>query len=136
MDINAKINWTPGMEITAQTFIGLDENLDFRQQLAIRAALSGQRMGLLPGAEFSCNGKFVKNKFEVERLRCLAVLPSGRLIHPDEEVAVPIPMLYGTEYYLTIGIGEGRDRLGQLQGVINAILEVLPLMFAFADEIE
>ena len=108
MDINAKINWTPGMEITAQTFIGLDENLDFRQQLAIRAALSGQRMGLLPGAEFSCNGKFVKNKFEVERLRCLAVLPSGRLIHPDEEVAVPIPMLYGTEYYLTIGIGEGR----------------------------
>lgn len=108
MDINARINWIPGMEITDQTFIGLDENLDFRQQLALRAALGNQRMGLLPGAEFSCNGAFVKNKFEVEHLRCLAVLPSGRLVHPNDEVAVPIPMLYGTEYYLTIGIGEGR----------------------------
>ena len=107
MDINARINWKPGMEITAQTFISLDEHLDFRQQLALRAALGNQRMGLLPGATFSCNGMFVKNKFEIDRLSCLAVLPSGRLIHPDDQVELPIPMLYGTEYYLTVGIGEG-----------------------------
>lgn len=107
MDINARINWTPGMELTAQTFVGLDENLDYRQQLALRAALGNQRMGLLPDAEFSCNGRFVKNKFEVDHLRCLAVLPSGRMIHPDDEVALPIPMLYGTEYYLTVGFGKG-----------------------------
>lgn len=95
------------MELTAQTFVNLDESLDFRQQLALRAALGNQRMGLLPGAEFSCNGRFVKNKFEIDHLRCLAVLPSGRLIHPDEDVAVSVPLLYGTEYYLTVGFGEG-----------------------------
>ena len=38
MDINARINWRPGMELTTQTFLDLDENLDFRQQTAIRAA--------------------------------------------------------------------------------------------------
>ena len=28
MDLNSRINWLPGMEITAQTFIGLEEKLD------------------------------------------------------------------------------------------------------------
>ena len=50
MDIDARINWMPGMELTAQTFKELDRNLDFRQQVAVRAALGGQRLGLLPGA--------------------------------------------------------------------------------------
>ena len=55
MDLNSKINWLPGMEITSQTFIGLEEKLDFQQQIAIRAALGSTRMGLLPGAILSCS---------------------------------------------------------------------------------
>lgn len=39
MDLNSKINWLPGMEITSQTFIGLEEKLDFQQQIAIRACI-------------------------------------------------------------------------------------------------
>ena len=35
-----------------------------------------------------------------------------------------------------IGIGEGRNRLGQLTGIVNTIFEVLLLMLAFADEIQ
>jgi hypothetical protein len=106
MDLNSRINWLPGMEITAQTFIGLEEKLDFQQQIAIRAALGSTQMGLLPGAELNCKGVFVKNTFEVENLRCMALLPSGKIIDADEKAVIPIPMLFGDSYYLTIGISD------------------------------
>ena len=96
------------MELTASTFLNLEERLDMRQRLALRAALGNQHMGILPDTEFRCQGMFVKNKLEISRLRCMAVLPSGRIIDADEPVTVPIPMLYGNEYYLAIGIGEGQ----------------------------
>ena len=108
MDINARINWHPGLELTSSTFLNWDERLDFRQQVALRAALGSHRLGLLPDAAFSCKGMFVKNKLEISHLRCLAVLPSGRIIDADEPVVLPVPMLYGNEYYLTIGIGNGQ----------------------------
>ena len=106
VDINARINWMPGMELTADTFSGMAKQWDFRQQLAIRAALGSNRMGLVPGAPFCCNGIFVKNRFEVTGLQCLALLPSGRVIDANEDVQVTIPMLFGDKYYLTIGFSE------------------------------
>ena len=96
------------MELTAATFLNLEGRLDMRQRLVLRAALGNQHMGLLPDTEFRCQGMFVKNKLEINRLRCTAVLPSGAIIDVDEPVTMPIPMLYGEEYYLTIGIGDGR----------------------------
>lgn len=103
MDINARINWMPGMELTSETFSGMAEQWDFRQQLAIRAALGSNRMGLVPGAPFSCNGTFVKNRYEVTGFQCMALLPSGRIVNADEDVELPIPMLFGDKYYLTVG---------------------------------
>ena len=108
MDVNSRINWLPGMELTAQTFLSLSENLDFRQQMALHAALGSNRMGLLPGAAFINAGCFVKNRFEMDRFKCLAVLPSGRLIDADESVSLAIPMLYGSEYYLAVGLGSSQ----------------------------
>lgn len=105
-DVNARIKWEPGMELTANTFRALSEELDFRQQMALRAALGGNRMGLLPGAPFLNAGLFVKNKFEIDRLRLLALLPSGRILDVDESVSIPIPMLYGDTYYLAVSIGK------------------------------
>ena len=106
MDLNSKINWSPGMEITAQTFIGLEEKLALQQRIAMRAALGSTRMGMLPGATLSCDGTFVKNAFEIGHLQCTALLPSGRIVDANEQVTVPIPMLFGDRYYLTIGIGD------------------------------
>lgn len=107
MDIDARINWMPGMELTAQTFRQLYRNLDFRQQIAVRAALGGSRMGLVPGAVFDCSGLFVKNSFEIERLQCMAVLRSGSVLSVDEKVSLAIPVLFGDQYYLTVAFGEG-----------------------------
>ena len=107
MNINARIDWKPGMELTAQTFLDMDANLDFRQQMAIRAALGDHCIGLLPDMPFNCSGTFYTNKFEIERLQCAALLPSGRIVQADEAVSITIPMLYGDAYYLTIGLGEG-----------------------------
>ena len=108
MDVNARINWMPGMELTDQTFRALDDRLDFRQQMALRVALGNNRMGLLPDAPFCNEGMFVKNKFEMEHFKCLAVLPSGKIVDVDESVSLPIPMLYGSTYYLAVGIGQGQ----------------------------
>ena len=105
MDINARINWRPGMELTTQTFLDMDENLDFRQQMAIRAALGDHCIGLLPDTPFDNKGLFYTNHFEMERLQCTALLPSGRIIQVDEAVSITIPMLFGDAYYLTVGIG-------------------------------
>ena len=116
MDIDARINWMPGMELTAQTFKQLYRNLDFRQQIAVRAALGGSRMGLVPGAEFNCSGLFVKNSFEIERLQCMAVLPSGRVLSADEKVSIAIPVLFGDTYYLTVSFGQG-ERTFDVEGV-------------------
>lgn len=106
MDVNARINWMPGMEITDHTFLEMDSNYDFRQQMALRAALGSNRSGLLPGAEFNNTGVFVKSTFEMEQFKCRGVLPSGRIVDADEAVSVAVPMLFGSVYYLTVGIGQ------------------------------
>jgi len=107
MDVNDKINWQPGMRLSSNTFNRWEDIQDLRLRMALRAALGGNRLGLLNGEDFICDGMFVKNTFEIERLRCLAVLPSGNIIDTDESVVVTIPILYGNEYFLTIGLGDG-----------------------------
>ena len=107
MEINARINWRPGMELTTQTFLDMDENLDFRQQMAIRAALGDHCIGLLPDTTFNNSAMFYTNHFEMERLQCTALLPSGRIIQVDEPMSITIPMLFGDSYYLTVGLGDG-----------------------------
>ena len=116
MDIDSRINWAPGMELTARTFKQLDLNLDFRQQMAVRAALGSARLGLLPDTVFSCKGIFVKNTYEIERFQCVAVLPSGRILSADEKVSLTIPMLFGREYYLTVAPG-AEERTFEKEGV-------------------
>ena len=116
MDIDSRINWMPGMELTSQTFRELDSNLDYRQQIAVRAALGGNRLGLLPDAVFGCKGVFVKNTYEIERFQCMAVLPLGQILSADEKVSLTIPMLFGEEYYLTVAPG-GEERTFEKEDV-------------------
>ena len=106
MDINARINWMPGMELTAQTFLELTEHWGFKQRLALKAALGSNRMGLIPEAPFQCKAMFVKDRLEIDEFQCMALLPSGRIIHAEENVQVPIPMLFGDRYYLTVGFDD------------------------------
>lgn len=35
MDINARINWMPGMEVTAETFLGMAENWNYKYRLSL-----------------------------------------------------------------------------------------------------
>lgn len=104
-DINARIYWQPGMELTANTFKELAANLYTKQKIA-NCIANNNRIGLLPEAEFDCGGRFVKNVLEIPHFRCRALLPSGRIIDADEDVTVKIPILYGDTYYLTVGFGE------------------------------
>lgn len=105
------------MELTAETFRRLEDSFDYRQQLALRTALGDGRLGLLPGADFNCRGVFVRNTFEIEKFRCLSILPSGRIIDADQEVAVNIPMLYGEEYYLGVSVSPEERHLFEREGV-------------------
>lgn len=103
-DINARIDWQPGMEISAQTFKELTDNLDFKQRVMSMIA-NNNRSGLLPDTDFDCQGTFVKNVLEINHFRCRAILPSGRILDADENVAIKIPYLYGDKYYLTVSFG-------------------------------
>ena len=116
MDINARINWQPGMELNTETIRGWYHDQDMLQQTAIRAALGGLKAGLLPGAEFNNQGSFVRNTFEIPHFRCTALLSSGQLLDIDEPVRIVIPMLYGTAYYLTVSISE-KQRYFEREGV-------------------
>lgn len=105
-DINARIDWQPGMQITAQTMREMAESLDFKQRM-MNLIANNNRIGILPGTEFSCHGVFVRNVLEISPLRCRAILPSGRIVDADEDVRIKIPILYGDKYYLTISFGDG-----------------------------
>lgn len=108
-DINARIDWQAGMELSAQTLRELSANLDFKQRVTDCIA-NNNRIGLLPDAVFDCQGAFVKNVLEIEHFKCRALLPSGRIVDADEDVAVEIPFLYGDKYYLTVSFGDGEVR--------------------------
>ena len=73
MNINAKIGWHAGMELTAQTFIELDKNLDRQQQITRRIANGGD-FGIIPAAPFHCQGAFVKKTLEITPLTFMALL--------------------------------------------------------------
>ena len=106
MDVNSRINWKSGMEVTVQTLTGMNRHIDFQQQVAIQAALGNLRLGLLPGVPFKQDGVFVKNAFEIAHFRCMALLPSGRIIDADETVSVSVQKLSAGRYYLTVGFGD------------------------------
>lgn len=94
------------MEITANAMRGIAASADLKQRVALRAAIGDVRMGRLPDMPFDCKGVFVKNHFEADHFRCMALLPSGRVVDADEDVVVDIPMLFGDRYYLTVGIAD------------------------------
>lgn len=104
-DINARIYWQPGMELTANTFKELANNLYTKQKIA-NCIANNNRIGILPDEKFDCTGNFVKNVLEIPHFRCLALLPSGQIIDAEEDVSVKIPILYGNKYYLTVGVGK------------------------------
>lgn len=99
MNVNAKIDWHAGMELTAQTFIELDKCLERNRQITNTVAY-GNHFGILPTSTFSCKGVFVKKTLEITPLSFMALMPSGELLHVEENVVVDIPILYGKEYYL------------------------------------
>ncbi len=106
MDINSRINWKSGMEMTARTLAGMNRHIDFQQQIAIQVALGRTRIGLFPNVPFNNKGNFVRNTFEMDEFKCMALMPSGRIIDVDECAVVTIPMLYGSKYYLTVGFAD------------------------------
>lgn len=105
MDVNSRINWAPGMELTSDTFKELDDNLHLRRILSFRVS-SGNQYGVLPDTEFHADGVFSKGCFEVERLECTAILPSGEIINVNEPFSVPLKSLQPGEYLLCVGLGE------------------------------
>lgn len=104
MNINSKINWQSGMELTPEVFISLENRLTLRQQATYRIALGANRIGVIPGTPFNNKGVFVRNTFQIERFQCMAILPTGEIIHTDEPVSVQIPVMSEGTYYLTVGI--------------------------------
>lgn len=106
MDINARIKWTPGMELTARTFDAFIDNGVKRRAMIFRT-LSGNRVGVLPEVEFHAAGRFVQGRFEMDPLKCMGLLSSGNILCVDEEVSFEMPQLQQEGYYyFCVGLGD------------------------------
>lgn len=90
------------MELRAETFNSLDDNFDLRQLISVRTA-NGLRIGRLPGAEFSAEGVFVRNTYEIERLQCMALLTSGMILSIDGKMVVTITNQTASVCYMVVG---------------------------------
>lgn len=90
------------MELRAETFNSLDDNFDLRQLISVRTA-NGLRIGRLPGSEFSANGVFVRNTYEIERLQCMALLMSGMILSIDGKMVVSITSQTASQCYMVVG---------------------------------
>lgn len=90
------------MELRAETFNSLDDNFDLRQLISVRTA-NGLRIGRLPGSEFSANGVFVRNTYEIERLQCMALLMSGMILSIDGKMVVTITSQTASQCYMVVG---------------------------------
>lgn len=95
------------MELTPDTFTAFDGNLDARLQAVTRIMGLGV-FGLIPNTRFDCKAVFVRKNVEIERLLCRALLANGEILDIDEDVVVPMPLLFGNEYYLTVSMDSER----------------------------
>lgn len=106
MDINSKINWTAGMEVTAETLKAMAQASAARDAALMRSAF-GSRVGILPNVAFSCEGIFVRKSLEFDVKGCLALLPSGKFVDVEEKGSIGIPSVADGNYYLTVGLDGG-----------------------------
>lgn len=106
MDINSIINWTAGMEITAEALKAM-AHASAARDAALMRSVFGSRVGILPNVDFKCEGIFVRKSLEYDVKGCLALLPSGKLLDVEEKGSIGIPSVGDGDYYLTVGFGEG-----------------------------
>lgn len=99
MNINSRINWQVGLELTEQTFKGHDTAVEGRIS-ALRSALHNGQFGLLPDSVYYNHPTFVRQNLEIPNLRFMALLRNGEIIDVDENVEVSISMLYDDCYYV------------------------------------
>lgn len=106
MDINSIIRWHTGMEVNSETIKSMYEDQNSLYLMVVSATIGDNQLGIIPRSQFNNEGTFVRNTFEMPHFRCTAMIPSGGILDVDEAVRVPIPMLYGSEYYLAVTFGK------------------------------
>lgn len=105
IDINAKVKWSKGTEITTELLNGIEESTEERQRL-LRRVMYGTRYGILPGTKCDVRGFFVRKHFEFEVRSLKALLPSGKLLDIEEKSKLAVPKLAEGDYFIAVGFGE------------------------------
>lgn len=117
MYYNSKIQWQPGLPITASLMQHQEDRLSNVQQLMVRTALGAGRFGVLPGCECHTDAAFVKRTYEMTGLRLTAMLPSGRMIDVDSDMQLDIPHISDEEVFVTIGIDGNEEYTFEQDGI-------------------
>jgi len=112
MDFDARIEWKPGMALTAKVLRKRDDNIEERRRAFLRTLMGSGQIGLLPGYEYQGWGAFSGKVYELTGLKVTAVLPSGRVINVDEDLKIEVPSLTDGEYFLCLCI---TDRIHEFE---------------------
>jgi hypothetical protein len=103
MNIYHKIDWKPGMEITASTFIEAEKYHLFQHKINRKLATL-KSYGLLPNTRFECLYTVNGDTLQVEDLQCEAITRNGSLLQIKNEFSIAIPEIEVDTLYLVAQI--------------------------------
>ena len=109
MDINSRIDFKPGMELSSRTLNEMARSSE-KHNVAFIRSLFARSIGLLPSAEQpAVEGMFVRKSLEFDVRNFLGVLRCGKILDLDEKGSIEISNLDDGVYYLAAGFSERRE---------------------------
>ncbi len=108
MNTDIRIDWQPGMEITPQTFIDLENN-NAEYRMLVRKMIAAKNFGIIPRTKFSITQEVFNGTLLLKQVDCDVLLPTGQVIvieANNTNITLNIPPKDVQELYLTIEQGE------------------------------
>lgn len=101
MQINNKIDWKRGMEVTPATFIEADNHHDSIRRL-YRQLIAPMAYGLIPQSDFELKYAFKDSHLILEKVSCTILDTEGHLLQLTKGTAVPLPKTAQGVCYLAV----------------------------------
>ncbi len=107
MNTDIRIDWQPGMEITPQTFIDMENNIAGNRML-IRKIIAATNFGIIPRTKFSITHELFNGTMLLKQVDCDVLMPSGQVVVVESNInlTLNVPPKDVKELYLTIEVGE------------------------------
>ncbi len=131
MNTDIRIDWQPGMEITPQTFIDMENNIA-EYRMLVRKMIAAKNFGIIPRTKFSISQEVFNGILLLKQIDCDVLLPTGQVvvIETNANISMNIPPKDVAELYLTVELGDkvnGFNRGGTFLAANEVKFDIKPL---------